>query len=151
MRYAKENNSFYARLVDQEIDKRNPVKLVDGRKEFNYIVAEEEIKVEEEWVQNEYDNKVVQHVINMNQTNNWVDVPKDVEIRIAKKKVVRVRFIAKHTGMYWTMTRWQRRFGARISRIAKGGSCLGFRIFQRQMQQLIQSIKFNVLPQEEHQ
>jgi hypothetical protein len=65
LRYAKENNSFYARLVYREIDKRNPAKLVDGRKEFNYIVAEEEIKVEEEWVQNEYDNKVVQHVINM--------------------------------------------------------------------------------------
>jgi hypothetical protein len=53
---------------------------VDGRKEFNYVVAEEVIKVEEEWVQNEYNNEVVQHVINMNQSNNWVDVPNDVEI-----------------------------------------------------------------------
>ena len=70
---------------------------MDGRKEFNYVVTEEEIKVEEEWVQNEYDNKVVQHVINMNQSNNWVDVLKDVEIRIAKKKVVRIRYIAKHS------------------------------------------------------
>ncbi len=96
LHYAKENNSFYARLVYREIDKKNPAKLVDGRKEFNYTVAEEEIKVEEEWVRNEYDNEVVQHVINMNQTNNWVDVPKDVEIRIAKKKVVRVCFIAEH-------------------------------------------------------
>ena len=32
LRYAKENNSFYARLVYQEIDKRNPAKLMDGRK-----------------------------------------------------------------------------------------------------------------------
>jgi hypothetical protein len=64
--YAKENNSFYARLLYREIDKRNPAKMVDGKKEFNYIVAEEEIKVEEEWVRNEYDNEVVQHVINMN-------------------------------------------------------------------------------------
>jgi hypothetical protein len=77
--YAKENNNFYARLVYQEIDKRNPAKLVDGRKKFNYTVAEEEIKVEEEWVRNEYDNEVVQHVINMNQTNYCVDIPKDVE------------------------------------------------------------------------
>ena len=80
LRYAKENNSFYARLVYRKIDKKNPAKLVDGRKEFNYVVAEEVIKVEEEWVQNEYNNEVVQHVINMNQSNNWVDVPNDVEI-----------------------------------------------------------------------
>jgi hypothetical protein len=39
---------------------------VDGRKEFNYVVAEEDIKVEDEWVRNEYNNKVVQHFINMN-------------------------------------------------------------------------------------
>ena len=47
-------------------------------------------------MQNEYEKEVVQHVINMNQSNNWVDIPKDVEIRLAKKKVVRVRCIAKH-------------------------------------------------------
>ena len=87
----------------EKLTRETPSKLVDGRKEFNYIVAEEEIKVEEEWVQNEYDNKVVQHVINMNQTNNWVDVPKDVEIRIAKKKVVRVRFIAEHNRYVFVM------------------------------------------------
>ncbi len=39
LRYAKENNSFYAHLIYREIDKRNPAKLVDGRKEFDYIVA----------------------------------------------------------------------------------------------------------------
>jgi hypothetical protein len=80
LRYTKENNSFYARLVYCKIDKKNPAKLVDSRKEFNYVVAEEEIKVEEEWVRNEYEKEVVQHVINMNQSNNWVDIPKDVEI-----------------------------------------------------------------------
>jgi hypothetical protein len=80
LRYAKESNSFYARLVYQEIDRKNPAKLVDDRKELNFVAAEEEIKVEEEWVHNEYNNKVVQHAINMNQSNNWVDVPKDVEI-----------------------------------------------------------------------
>jgi hypothetical protein len=41
-------------------------------------------------VQNEYEKEVVQHVINMSQSNNSVDVSKGVEIRIAKKKVVRV-------------------------------------------------------------
>ncbi len=109
LRYTKENNSFYACLVYQEIDKKNSAKLVDDRKELNFVVAEEEIKVEEEWVQNEYNNKVVQHVINMNQSNNWVDVPKDVEIRIAKKKAVRFRFVLScnavfkitHPSLYW--------------------------------------------------
>ncbi len=87
---AKEYNRFYACLVYRKIDKKNPAQLVDGRKEFNYVVAEEEIKVEEGWVQNEYDNKVVQHVINMNLSNDWVDIPKDLKIRIAQKKMVRV-------------------------------------------------------------
>ncbi len=32
---------------------------------FSYVVADKEIKVEEEWVQNECNNKFVQHVINI--------------------------------------------------------------------------------------
>jgi hypothetical protein len=66
-------------LFIAKLDKKNPAKWVD-------VVAEEEIKVEEEWVQNEYEKEFVQHVINMNQSYNWVDIPKDDEIRIAKKK-----------------------------------------------------------------
>jgi hypothetical protein len=90
LRYAKEKKSFCDCPVYRKIDKKNPAKLVDGRKEFNYVVPEEEIKVEEELVQNEYKKEVVEHLINMNQSNNSVEVPKDVEIQIAKKKVVRV-------------------------------------------------------------
>ena len=66
LRYAKEKKSFCDCPVYRKIDKKNPAKLVDGRKEFNYVVVEEEIKVEDEWVRNEYNNKVVQHFINMN-------------------------------------------------------------------------------------
>jgi hypothetical protein len=40
LRYAKENNSFCARLVYCEIDKKNPAKLVDSRKEFNYMLSQ---------------------------------------------------------------------------------------------------------------
>ena len=76
---------------------------------------------------------------------------KMLKYELRRRKWLEFVLLPNITGMYWTMTRWRRRFGARISRIAKGGNCLGFRISQRQMQQLIRSIKFNVLPQEEHQ
>ena len=103
LRFATETNTFYACIVYQEVDKKKPAKIVNGRKEINYIVdAEEEIKVEEEWVRNEYDDEDIQHVINMNQTNNWVDVPKDVELQIANKK-------PSMRGMYWTTKQWQKK------------------------------------------
>jgi hypothetical protein len=125
LRYAKEINSFCARLVYCEIDKKNPAKLVDSRKEFNYVVAEEEIKVEEEWVRNEYEKEVVQHVINMNQSNNWVD--NGVHSMHCRAQQV----------MYWTMRRWQKRLGARISRTSGEGDCWGFPNFQRLIWQVI--------------
>jgi hypothetical protein len=53
------------------------------------------MKVEEEWVRAEYKDVDIQHVINTNQSNMWVDVPRDVEVRIAKKKVGRVRYVPK--------------------------------------------------------
>ena len=87
LRFAKENNSFYARLVYTERDKNDPETLVE---------KEEEMRVEEEWVRAEYEEDDIQHVINMNQSNKWVDVPKDVEVRIAKTKVVRVRYVPEH-------------------------------------------------------
>jgi hypothetical protein len=126
LRYAKENNSFYARLVYREIDKKNPAKLVDGRKEINYVNAEEEIKVEEEWVRNEYNDEVVQHVINMNQSNNWVDVPKDVEVRIAKKKVVRVRYVAEHNRYVLDYDKMAKRIRSRDIKDRKRRRLLGF-------------------------
>ena len=47
------------------------------------IVAEEELKVEEEWVRSEYAEVDIQYIINMHQTNKWTDVLRDVEVRIA--------------------------------------------------------------------
>jgi hypothetical protein len=84
LRFEKANNSFYARLVYQEPDESHPNKMV---------VAEEELKVEEEWVRSEYAEIDIQHIINMHQTDKWTDVPRDVEVRIAKHKVVRVRYV----------------------------------------------------------
>jgi hypothetical protein len=94
--------------------------------EFNYIVAEEEIKVEEEWVRNEYDNEVVQHIINMNQTNNWVDVPKDGKIRFAKKKVVRVQFIAKHNMYVLDYDKMAKKIRSKDIKDVKRRKLLGF-------------------------
>jgi hypothetical protein len=56
LRFEKANNSFYARLVYQEPDESHPNKMV---------VAEEELKVEEEWVRSEYAEIDIQHIINM--------------------------------------------------------------------------------------
>ena len=84
IRFSKDNNSFYARLVYNEPDKDDPKKNV---------LAEEELKVEEEWVRSEYAELDIQHIINMHQTNHWTDVPRDVEVRIAKHKVMRVRYV----------------------------------------------------------
>ncbi|KAI2490748.1 hypothetical protein MHU86_23817 [Fragilaria crotonensis] len=57
------------------------------------VVSEEELKVDEEWVRSEYADVDIQHIINMHQTDKWTDVPRDVEVRIAKHKVVRVRYV----------------------------------------------------------
>ncbi|KAI2501078.1 hypothetical protein MHU86_13369 [Fragilaria crotonensis] len=84
LRFEKANNSFYARLVYQEPSETDPKTMV---------VSEEELKVDEEWVRSEYADVDIQHIINMHQTDKWTDVPRDVEVRIAKHKVVRVRYV----------------------------------------------------------
>ena len=83
LRFEKESRCFYARLMYKQRVKNDPDRFEE---------KEEEMKVEEEWVRAEYEDVDIQHVINMNQSNMWVDVPRDVEVRIAKKKVVRVRY-----------------------------------------------------------
>ena len=35
------------------------------------LLAEEELKVEEEWVRSKYADLDIQHIINMHQTNQW--------------------------------------------------------------------------------
>ena len=52
------------------------------------------MKVEEEWVRSEYADVDIQHIINMHQTNQWTDVPCNVKVRIAKQKIVHVRYFA---------------------------------------------------------
>ena len=47
--------------------------------------------VEEEWVRSKFAELDIQHIINMHQTDRWTDVPRDVEVKIAKHKIVRVR------------------------------------------------------------
>jgi hypothetical protein len=84
IRFSKDNNSFYARLVYNKPDKDDPK---------TNVLAEEELKVEEEWVRSEYAELDIQHIINMHQTNHWTDVPRDIEVRIAKHKVMRVRYV----------------------------------------------------------
>ena len=54
-------------------------------------ISEEELKVEEEWVRSKFAELDIQHIINMHQTDRWTDVPRDVEVKIAKHKIVRVR------------------------------------------------------------
>ena len=83
LRFEKESRCFYARLMYKQRVKNDPDRFEE---------KEEEMKVEEEWVRAKYEDVDIQHVINMNQSNMWVDVPRDVEVRIAKKKVVRVRY-----------------------------------------------------------
>ena len=56
-------------------------------------LAEEELKVEEEWVWSEYGELDIQHVIYMLQTNHWTDVPRDVEVQIAKHRVMCVWYV----------------------------------------------------------
>jgi hypothetical protein len=50
------------------------------------VLAEEELKVEEEWVRSEYAELDIQHIINMHQTNHWTDVPRDVECELQSTK-----------------------------------------------------------------
>jgi hypothetical protein len=58
------------------------------------VLAEEELKLEEEWVRSEYGELDIQQMINMHQqTNHWTDVPQDVEVQIAKHKVMRFWYV----------------------------------------------------------
>jgi hypothetical protein len=77
--FVKANNSFYARFVYHVPDKSDPKKTA---------VSEEELKVKEEWVQSKFAGLDIQHIINMYVTEKWTDVPCNVEVRIAKHKIV---------------------------------------------------------------
>ena len=52
----------------------------------DYVRQEEEIDVEEEWVKSEFESMFDQ-IINMRQDeSNWIQVPRDVQVFIGKKK-----------------------------------------------------------------
>ena len=82
--FVKANNSFYARLVYQAPNESDPKKMV---------VLEKVLKVEEEWARSEFVELDIQHIINMHQTDKLTDVPRDVEVRIAKHKIVCVQYV----------------------------------------------------------
>ena len=54
---------------------------------------EEEMQVDEAWVRDEFSEEDVQHIINMRLEENWVQVPRDIEVWIGKHKIVRVRYM----------------------------------------------------------
>ena len=57
------------------------------------VEYEEDMRVQEEWIKQEYGQEMVQHLINMRQTKQWNEVPRDVAVRIGKKEIVRVRYM----------------------------------------------------------
>ena len=79
IRFVKASNSFCARLVYQAPKESDPKIMA---------VLEEELKVEEEWVRSKFAELDVQHIINMHQTDKWTDFLCNVEVRIAKHKIV---------------------------------------------------------------
>ena len=90
MKYVKDNDSFVARLVYNDPDPEHP---------DIPIIKEEELKVDEAWVRTEFSKEDLQHIINMRQTKQWTQVPRDVRVMISKKKVVRVRYVPSYVRM----------------------------------------------------
>ncbi len=53
--------------------------------------------MEEEWVRSQFE-PMFQHIINMQQDKpNWTQVPRDVEYKIGKKKMVKVCYSPSYT------------------------------------------------------
>ncbi len=72
------------------------------------VVAEEEHKVDEEWVRSKFAELDIQHIINMHQTEKWTDVPQeDVEVRICKHKLSVFDISLPKCAMSLIMTRRQ--------------------------------------------
>ncbi len=122
LQFEKESRCFYARLMyKQQRDKNDP----DCFEE-----KEEEMNVEEEWVRAEYEDVDIQHVINMNQSNMWVDVPRDDEVRIAKKKVVCVRYVPKGERFVMDYEAMAKIIRKKDIKDARRRALLGFRSFR---------------------
>jgi hypothetical protein len=83
LKYVSTTNTFKARLVFYDVDPDN---------NDNFIEQEEEMQVDEAWVRDEFSEEDVQHIINMRLDNTWIQAPRDIEVRIGKEKIVRVRY-----------------------------------------------------------
>ncbi|KAI2490874.1 hypothetical protein MHU86_23697 [Fragilaria crotonensis] len=83
LKYVSRTNTFKARLVFYDVDPDN---------KDNFIEQEEEMQVDEAWVRDEFSEEDVQHIINMRLDNTWIQAPRDIEVRIGKQKIVRVRY-----------------------------------------------------------
>ena len=63
---------------------------------YDYVMQEEEIDVEEEWVKSQFE-PMYEQIFNMRQEEgNWTQVPRDVEVLISRKKIVRLRYVPEN-------------------------------------------------------
>jgi hypothetical protein len=105
IKYVRQTNSFFARLVWKERASKEDQSGIDSETQASmpaepyFVEKEEEMRVDEEWIINEFGSQVVQHVINMRQTKHWNEVPRDVEVFLGKKKILRVRYVRPQTRM----------------------------------------------------
>lgn len=103
VRFDKATNSFRAKLVwTEEVPVFPPQtnnqkqKTPQKASHYDYIRQEEEIDVEEEWVKSEFE-PMFDQIINMRQDDsNWTQVPRDVEVFIGKKKIIRIRYCPEY-------------------------------------------------------
>ena len=84
IKYISKTNTFKARMVFCDVDPTNKNRVME---------QEEEMQVDEAWVRDEFSEEDVQHIINMRLEENWVQVPRDIEVWIGKHKIVRVRYM----------------------------------------------------------
>lgn len=106
VKYDREKNVFRAELVWKE---KMPLATTQMREEDDeakdskpkakedkniFIEKTDEIEVNENWIKEAFGEETIQHVINMRQTKGFTQVPRDVNLYINKKKVLRVRYIA---------------------------------------------------------
>ena len=110
IKYDKANNCFKARMVYSDVDPRNKNKFIE---------KEEEMRVEEAWVRDEFSEEDVQHIINMRLEDNWIQAPRDIEVWIGKQKIVRVRYMGPRQRSivdYDALAeRWRQQFGRHSS------------------------------------
>jgi hypothetical protein len=106
VKYDREQNVFRAELVwkekmslatlqkreeDDEAEDSKPKAKAD---KDVYMEKTDEIEVNENWIKEAYGEETFQHIINMRRTKGFTQVPRDVNMYINKKKVLRVRYIA---------------------------------------------------------